>query len=204
LPPQLLCLAILPTNPKASSPSLSPRLSFPCAQHLPLVLPKRSRKATIPFRITSFAHPHQLTTIESYLYKNRGRGWGPSLPDRFPNAFLHSATAYQISDEEICPDDRSEEGSLSTSDQGLVSRASGVRDLSPRPTRKSVLTSEPRKDLSLNPTKDFSPERRTEAGRFFWAGFVNYSASKFDRVTLATRQTLAVEASSWGDCVVKL
>jgi hypothetical protein len=113
--------------------------------------------------------------MESYSYKYRGRGWGHSLP---LNAFL--------------------------SDQRLVSRASGVRDLSSRPTRKSVLTSEARKDLSPNPTKGFYPERWVEPGRFFWAGFVNYSASKHGRMTLATRQTLAAEAISWGDCVVKL
>ena len=178
MPPQPLCLAILPVNPKASSPFPCPRLSFPSARQLPLVLPKKSRKATIPFRIIFFADTHHLTPMESYSYKNRGRGWGHSLPASFPNAFL--------------------------SDQRLVSRASGVRDLSARPTRKSVLTSEARKDLSPNPTKDFCPERRTEAVRFFWAGFINYSASRYGRMTLATRQTLAVEATSWGDWVVKL
>jgi hypothetical protein len=31
----------------------------------------------IPFRITSFADPHDLTPIESYSYKKQGRGWGP-------------------------------------------------------------------------------------------------------------------------------
>ena len=142
MPPQPLCLAILPVNPKASSPFPCPRLSFPSARHLPLVLPKGSRKATIPFRIIFFADTHHLTPMESYSYKNRGRGWGHSLP---LNAFL--------------------------SDQRLVSRASGVRDLSARPTRKSVLTSEARKDLSPNPTKDFCPERRTEAGEVLLGRF---------------------------------
>jgi len=92
LPPQSLCLASFPTNPKPPSPSLCSRIVFVCARHLPLVLPKMSRKATIPFRIISFADPHHLTSIESYSYKNRGRGWGPSLPARFLNPFLHSAT----------------------------------------------------------------------------------------------------------------
>src|SRR5208282_3333941 len=32
--------------------------------------------ATIPFRITFFAHPHHLTLIESHSCKKQGRGWG--------------------------------------------------------------------------------------------------------------------------------
>jgi hypothetical protein len=71
LPPQSLCLVSLPTNPRASSPSLCRRLSSRCARHLPL---KRSRTATIHFRITSFADPHHLTPIESNLCKKRGEG----------------------------------------------------------------------------------------------------------------------------------
>ena len=82
LPPQTLCLASLPANARASSPSPCSRLSFLRAQHSLLVLPKGSRKATIPFKITSFADPHHLTTIESYSYKNRGRGGATvSQPD---------------------------------------------------------------------------------------------------------------------------
>jgi hypothetical protein len=168
LPPQPLCLASLPTNQRASSPSLCPCLSSRSARRLPLILPKKSRTATIPFRITSFADPHHLTPIESYSYKNRGRGWGHSLPPRFPNPFLHSAAVNsnrirssakrarnpfrmrsfktqdlkpfrmcsskktggtrvliinQISDEEICPDERSEEGPLPKSGEGSLSRA---------------------------------------------------------------------------------
>jgi hypothetical protein len=167
LPPQPLCLASLPTNQRASSPSLCPCLSSRSARRLPLILPKKSRTATIPFRITSFADPHHLTPIESYSYKNRGRGWGHSLQARFPNAFLHSATVNsnrirssakrarnpfrirsfrtqdlnpfrmrsskktgggalilnQISDEEICPDEQSEEGPLPKSGEGFLSRA---------------------------------------------------------------------------------
>jgi hypothetical protein len=89
LPPQLLCLASLPTNPKASSPALCSHLSFPCGRNL---LRPGHGFCRIPFRITSFAYPHHLTLIESYSYKNRGRGWGHSLSAEFPNAFLHSAT----------------------------------------------------------------------------------------------------------------
>jgi hypothetical protein len=37
---------------------------------------KDCRMAPIPFRITSFAHPHPLTPIESYSCKKQGRGWG--------------------------------------------------------------------------------------------------------------------------------
>jgi hypothetical protein len=41
--------------------------------------------ATIPFKITSFAHPHHLTPIESHSCKKQGRGWG--IPVR-PTPFL--------------------------------------------------------------------------------------------------------------------
>jgi hypothetical protein len=74
LPPQPFSLAILPINPRASSPSLCSRLAFLRARHLPIILPKWSRKATIPFRITSFADPHPLTPIKSYLCKKQGEG----------------------------------------------------------------------------------------------------------------------------------
>jgi hypothetical protein len=50
-------------------------------------------QATIPFRITSFAHPHHLTPIESYLCKNEGRGWYPAPP---PNPFLFSPQRVNI------------------------------------------------------------------------------------------------------------
>jgi hypothetical protein len=36
--------------------------------------PKESQTVTISFRITSFAHPHQLTPIESHSYKKQGEG----------------------------------------------------------------------------------------------------------------------------------
>jgi hypothetical protein len=51
----------------------------------PLTSAGHPPQATIPFRITSFAHPHHLTSIESYLCKNEGRGWYPAPP---PNPFL--------------------------------------------------------------------------------------------------------------------
>jgi hypothetical protein len=71
---------------------LSPSLA---THHSPL--------ATIPFRITSFADPHDLTHIESHLYKKQGRGWVPGhlAPTqalnpcvthdnaRKPNIFMH-------------------------------------------------------------------------------------------------------------------
>jgi hypothetical protein len=58
---------------------------------------------SIPFRITSFAHPHHLTLTESYSYKKEGRGWVPGhlAPSqaqstcathgntRNPNLFIH-------------------------------------------------------------------------------------------------------------------
>src|SRR5271155_78061 len=40
----------------------------------PFAPPLRSSIAIIPFRITSFAHPHHLTPIESYSCKKQGRG----------------------------------------------------------------------------------------------------------------------------------
>ena len=44
----------------------------------------------IPFRITFFAHPHLLTSIESHSYKKQGRGC-PWLPFRPSNSsFFHS------------------------------------------------------------------------------------------------------------------
>ena len=79
LPPQPICLASLPTNPQPCSPSLCYRLSFSHARYLPVVLQKRSRKATIPFRITSFADPHPLTLIESHSYEKH-QGGGGSAP----------------------------------------------------------------------------------------------------------------------------
>jgi hypothetical protein len=46
----------------------------------PFLAIRHSPLATIPFRITSFADPHPLTLIESYLYKKQGRGWGIPYP----------------------------------------------------------------------------------------------------------------------------
>jgi hypothetical protein len=57
----------------------------------------------IPFRITSFADPHDLTPTESYSYKKEGRGWVPGhfaptqaqstcathSNTRNPNLFIH-------------------------------------------------------------------------------------------------------------------
>src|SRR5277367_1491474 len=43
----------------------------------PLLSPRHLPHAAIPFRITSFAHPHHLTPIESYSCKKQGRGWSP-------------------------------------------------------------------------------------------------------------------------------
>jgi len=51
----------------------------------PLASAGHPPQATIPFRITSFAHPHHLTTIESYSCKKQGRGWYPASP---PSPFL--------------------------------------------------------------------------------------------------------------------
>src|SRR5277367_2309138 len=51
----------------------------------PLLSPRHLPHAIIPFRITSFAHPHHLTPIESYSCKKQGRGWYPAPP---PNPFL--------------------------------------------------------------------------------------------------------------------
>jgi hypothetical protein len=51
----------------------------------PLASAGHSPQATIPFRITSFAHPHHLTPIESYSCKKQGRGWYPASP---PDPFL--------------------------------------------------------------------------------------------------------------------
>jgi hypothetical protein len=45
-------------------------LHFPC--HSPII--------AIPFRITSFAHPHHLTPIESHSCKKQGSGWGIKSP----------------------------------------------------------------------------------------------------------------------------
>jgi hypothetical protein len=51
----------------------------------PLASAGHPPEATIPFRITSFAHPHHLTPIESYSCKKQGRGWYPAPP---PSPFL--------------------------------------------------------------------------------------------------------------------
>jgi hypothetical protein len=56
------------------------------ATRSPRVLRGRSPLATIPFRITFFARPHPLTSIESYSYKKRGWGWGPEHFPLFPPA----------------------------------------------------------------------------------------------------------------------
>jgi hypothetical protein len=77
-----------PIAPTQTLPTLSTTL--PLRDHSPalsevvgsLVFPacpewrrEGSHRATIPFRITSFAYPHPLTPIESYLCKkHRGRG----------------------------------------------------------------------------------------------------------------------------------
>lgn len=45
----------------------------------------RPPNATIPFRITSFADPHRLTSIESHLCKKQGRGWGPYPVPLYPS-----------------------------------------------------------------------------------------------------------------------
>jgi hypothetical protein len=148
LPPQPLCLFSLPTSPRASSLSLYSRLSLPSARHLPLVRPKRSRRATIPFRITFFAHPHHLTLIESYSYKNRGRGWGHYLPARSPNAFLHLAAVNSIRI-------RIYEKSASNP---FRMRSFKTQDLNPL---ESAFTKNRESGvllLSTNPIKDFCPE----------------------------------------------
>jgi hypothetical protein len=49
--------------------------SDPCFSPIP-----DSFDATIPFRITSFAHPHHLTPIESYSCKKQGRGYPALTP----------------------------------------------------------------------------------------------------------------------------
>ena len=41
-----------------------------------------------PFRITSFADPYPLTTIESHLYKKHGGGGHPHKPSPFLSASL--------------------------------------------------------------------------------------------------------------------
>ena len=51
----------------------------------PLASAGHSPQATIPFRITSFAHPHHLTPIESHSCKKQGRGRYLAPP---PNPFL--------------------------------------------------------------------------------------------------------------------
>jgi len=68
--------------------------------HSLLVYSEDCRRAAIPFRITSFAHPHHLTPIESYSCKKQGRGWGvstvaktkPFLSFPQPVNFQHVAT----------------------------------------------------------------------------------------------------------------
>ncbi len=95
MPPQPISLATLPKNPMASSPSLCSRLSLLRARHLSLILPNLSRKATIPFRITSFANPHHLTPMDSYSYKKQGEGVaGPrSLFQLPPNSSVRHSKA---------------------------------------------------------------------------------------------------------------
>jgi hypothetical protein len=89
----------LPASPLSSSalsafsslPSFcSGGSSDPCSCPLP-----SSFDASIPFRITSFAHPHHLTPIESYSCKKQGRGDIQRHPAQalpiFPTASKHPA-----------------------------------------------------------------------------------------------------------------
>ena len=61
----------------------------------PLLSHRHSPDAAIPFRITSFAHPHHLTPIESYSCKKQGRGDIQRHPAQalpiFPTASKHPA-----------------------------------------------------------------------------------------------------------------
>jgi hypothetical protein len=70
--PELCALCVSAFN---SLPSFcSGGSSDPCSSPLPI-----SSDPTIPFRITSFAHSHHLTPIESHSCKKQGRRWGMQL-----------------------------------------------------------------------------------------------------------------------------
>jgi hypothetical protein len=58
--------------------------SYPAAHHSSSVYPESSRKATIPFRIKFFAHPHHLTPSNQILTKTPGVG----VPLIQPNPFV--------------------------------------------------------------------------------------------------------------------
>ena len=66
----VVILAGLQTRPSLLSPS------FP------------SPLAAIPFRITSFAHPHHVTLIESHSCKEQGRGWVSGASSRPKHFFF--------------------------------------------------------------------------------------------------------------------
>ena len=76
-----LFLALPPTSVNSVPSTLKSTLNSTS----PLASAGHSPQATIPFRITSFAHPHHLTPIESHLCKKQGRAWYLAPPS---NAFL--------------------------------------------------------------------------------------------------------------------
>src|SRR5271170_2364750 len=64
-------------KPGEGVPPLYPKVLQLVTPSAPPLFARNSPFASIPFRITSFAHPYHLTSIESHLYKKQGRGWGP-------------------------------------------------------------------------------------------------------------------------------
>jgi hypothetical protein len=66
-----------PSTPLARIPAAFQSAMIDPLSPSPFLAIRHSPLATIPFRIISFADPHRLTLIESYLYKKHGRGWGP-------------------------------------------------------------------------------------------------------------------------------
>jgi hypothetical protein len=153
LPPQPIRLATLPMNPKTSSPCVPSRLSFLRGRHL---LRPGHGFCRIPFRITFFADHHHLTPIESYSYKNRGRGRVAHAVSLESAPTTHAA----VTSLESAVTKKTGEGVLlfarNPTKDFCPEPPSGVRDLSDRP----------RKDLFSNPTiedsdlvgKDFCPE----------------------------------------------
>jgi len=79
--PKLLALSTLrPEERNEGSPAEGSTFSRPSLRPLPAVDCKLSAASSRPsfpnsHRITSFAYPHPLTPIESYLCKKRGRGY---------------------------------------------------------------------------------------------------------------------------------
>jgi hypothetical protein len=133
--------------------------------------------ATIPFRITSFAHPNHLTPIESYSCKKHGRGVTypappPNSTQSLPIFSTASKHSTHSSARNFNPFIRLLNGSLDTRGWGILPRAASTTHYPLFPTHYSLLTVLPQNfyppapKLRHNPAaQGHHPQSSSQTGR---------------------------------------